>query len=526
MSTIDISEKSASKTKEKFKTHVETIGYVNKSACNSVEKSTSNVEKSTSNGEKSTSNGEKSTSNNVEKSTSNMEKSTCNNVEKTTSNNVEKCTCYVDESTCNVKKSFPVTGHECQFVDQPPNRWECPICLLALRQPHQVTCCGKVFCKACICELRDKEKPCPACKCGSFACYLDKGLQQELYGIRVYCPKKTEGCDWVGELGELDQHLHPEEREMDGCGFVYVNCLYCQGSCQRCEIDHHRSTECVKRPLTCELCQEYKSTYNDVVFFHLAICKCRPVECPNQCGDVVKHQELEEHLSHHCELSEVECEFGHAGCEAKMLRKDMSSHLSDNMVSHISLLAVENSRLKSELENELRDVKKRVENLEVEKILMNSFYSRLPPFHIQYPWKKHARWSGPVCHLVDFNEWFSEPFYSHIGGYKLRLKVWCSVQNKTWIKSICLSYELIDNTYQVDSSFTMFITTSIFDLENGKSHIQKMVKITDSSSDSLTIQGFLVMKCFKKGNDNMEICVERIEVLNNSPACCSVDAAQ
>ena len=422
------------------------------------------------------------------------------------------------ENTSTQTKSVDVTtGHDCQFADECPKRSECPICLLVLRQPHQVTCCGKIFCKACICKLMNKEQPCPTCKAESFACYPDKGLQQELYSIRVYCPKKAKGCNWVGELGVLDKHLDPEEsRKMDGCEFVYVDCLYCQGSYQRCEIDHHRGTECVKRPYTCELCQEYESTYNDVVFFHLAICKCRPVECPNQCGDVVKHQELEEHLSHHCELSEVECEFGHAGCEAKMLRKDMSSHLSDNMVSHISLLAAENSRLKSELENELRDVKKRVENLEMEKNLMNSFYSRLPPFHIQYPWKKHARWSGLVCHLVDFNEWFSEPFYSHIGGYKLRLKVWCSVQNKTWIKYICMSYEFIGSAFQVDPSFTIFITTSINDLESGKPLVNKKLKVTNLGSESLKTKGMSVTKCFNKGNDNMAICVERIEVMHDS----------
>ena len=74
---------------------------------------------------------------------------------------------------------------------------------------------------------------------------------------------------------------------------------------------------------------------------------CRPVDCPNKCGQVVQHQKLEEHLSSECELSEVECEFSHAGCEAKMLRRDLPSHMTDNMAEHMSLLAKENRQFKA-----------------------------------------------------------------------------------------------------------------------------------------------------------------------------------
>ena len=98
------------------------------------------------------------------------------------------------------------------------------------------------------------------------------------------------------------------------------------------------------------MCEEYKSTYEDVVNSHAPECKCRPVEYPNLCwADNVQHQHLEEHMSSQCPLTYVECEFSDTGCDAKVYRKDLTSHLTDNLVTHMSLLAMENRKLKLQL---------------------------------------------------------------------------------------------------------------------------------------------------------------------------------
>ena len=74
------------------------------------------------------------------------------------------------------------------------------------------------------------------------------------------------------------------------------------------------------------------------------------MECPNLCGaDNLQHQHLEEHVSSQCSLTYVECEFSDAGCDAKVYRKDLASHLTDNLVTHMSLLAMENRKLKQQL---------------------------------------------------------------------------------------------------------------------------------------------------------------------------------
>ena len=362
-----------------------------------------------------------------------------------------------------------LAGHECEFVSQPPNRTECPICLLVLREPHQATCCGKIFCKTCICRLRDKKKPCPTCKTEDFSCYPDKGLKQELYSSRVYCPKRSLSCDWQGELGELDKHLDGDGKDtanLEGCKFVTINCSFCSKSYPRGELEEHQM-------------------------------KCRPVDCPNKCGQVMQHQKLEEHLSSECELSEVECEFSHAGCEAKMLRRDLLSHMTDNIATHTSLLAKENRKLKAQVWQSIRMEKR-----------LSEYFSRLPPFHISYPWKKYAYWDGVFCFISDESVWNSEPFYSHYGGHKLRMKIWCKKFVANTMKSVFLTYEFIESKFEVEP--TLYILTSVLDPESGSYNVQKNLKVTHSSSESLKISNININKCFK----SMEICVERITVLS------------
>ena len=94
--------------------------------------------------------------------------------------------------------------------------------------------------------------------------------------ILVYCEKKKEGCKWEGELGnELEKHLNespPPERQLEGCEFIVVKCLYCPHNCRRASISAHQKN-CRQRPHECEYCG-YKDTYEKVTQNHQKIILC------------------------------------------------------------------------------------------------------------------------------------------------------------------------------------------------------------------------------------------------------------
>ena len=79
-------------------------------------------------------------------------------------------------------------GVECKFVEPPPAapQTDCPVCLLVLREPYQVTCCGKSYCKSYIVCVIRAGKLCPCCLQDINNHFPNKGLQQPLYGFKVH----------------------------------------------------------------------------------------------------------------------------------------------------------------------------------------------------------------------------------------------------------------------------------------------------------------------------------------------------
>ena len=145
-------------------------------------------------------------------------------------------------------------GFECDFVEEPQAAFqsECPICLLVLREPYQATCCGKSFCKECVEQVRANTTACPACKVEDFNVFHNKGLQQSLYDFQVYCPHKNKGCEWTGELRELDNHLNSDpqaDKSLEGCPFAKISCPMGYAGCDvrsiRKDMNAHLEQEAV-----------------------------------------------------------------------------------------------------------------------------------------------------------------------------------------------------------------------------------------------------------------------------------------
>ena len=169
-------------------------------------------------------------------------------------------------------------GYECEFLKSPAKDFQgdCPVCLLVLREPHRVSCCGKAFCEECIGRLKKAKKRCPTCNATEFTSKLDTNIKASLSSVRVHCSNQKSGCDWVGSLGDLEGHLNlfpsSSDYRTDGCRFVGLVCVHCRKRYQRHHISEHESHDCSKRPYTCPTCQ-YKDTYNTIINTHWFDCQ-------------------------------------------------------------------------------------------------------------------------------------------------------------------------------------------------------------------------------------------------------------
>ena len=237
----------------------------------------------------------------------------------------------------------PSGGFDCKFVERPSNdvlQVECPVCLLVLREPNEVTCCGNSFCQICIQRVQAAENQCPTCS-QEFTTFHNKDLKRELYVQKVYCSKSSLGCEWKGELGKLDIHLNlqpPPEKQVEGCQFSEVECSLCLQPFQRRYLQPHQSDDCPKRPFSCQLCNQHEATFEKITQSHLPVCPSFHFPCPSNCDLVLQRQELENHITEDCPLTIIDCDFCIVGCWVSLPRKDMPRHISDYLGGHMSLL--------------------------------------------------------------------------------------------------------------------------------------------------------------------------------------------
>ena len=85
---------------------------------------------------------------------------------------------------------------------------------------------------------------------------------------------KKRGCGWTGLLGQLDEHLDPDN---EGCQFADTKCpLNCSLTVPKNELQHHMEQLCNKREHVCQHCG-FKVTYEEVVNIHLPECKYIPL---------------------------------------------------------------------------------------------------------------------------------------------------------------------------------------------------------------------------------------------------------
>ena len=328
-------------------------------------------------------------------------------------------------------------GYDCEFAENASNEEDsktrvncfCSICSLVLRDPHQVTCCGSVFCRSCIKRVQSTagDSSCPSCKIAGFSYFADASFKCSLDSSLVRCSQRKLGCEWEGQLGELDSHLNlqpPPDKLLKGCQFSEVKCTYCLQRFQRCFIQNHQSDDCALCPYTCHHCKKRISTFEDVTQMHFLVCPLFCLPCPNKCNQNIAPHELVNHVVRDCPLTIVKCDFG---CQTKLARKDIPTHNKENLIEHVCL----QQKQLMQLQKDIRE--KRHENINLRHVIENQDCNTQRILKAHQEKLEEMSYSGtlPITfsmedferHKLDDSCWFSPPFYTHTHGYKLYLKV-------------------------------------------------------------------------------------------------------
>ena len=173
--------------------------------------------------------------------------------------------------------------------------------------------------------------------------------------------------------------------------------------------------------------------------FHKRKALSLKVRCPHKaegCEWQGELRSLEQHVAQSCGLKVIQCVFSYAGCGAQLQRRLMSAHMKEGMEAHLSLLSLVVPTLQTlvqqqeDLMKQMRDqikqqadqIKQQGDQIKQQGDQMKQMENRIKQLEKQFP---------PVDIIMDDFEqhkrnddiWYSPPFYTHLGGYRMGLNV-------------------------------------------------------------------------------------------------------
>ena len=316
----------------------------------------------------------------------------------------------------NSLPKFSFKGVEYTFIDtsgRTLSELKCPICLELVSQPVY-TSCQHLFCGNCIKD----QQTCPECR-KTFTTTPDVGSARVLRAFKVKCPNSSEGCEWEGDLGDAEEHLEKN------CHFLQYqdSMLDCPNGCgarkKRQLLQNHTEHDCPNRRYTCPHC-DHVGVYKDITTVHYTRCRDFPLLCPAGCGEKITRKNMESHLSTECPEEYISCKYRMFGCDTAVRRREKESHFSDSDFHLQRLMEFQMPLLHSlgTLFQSPTHIRPDVTSL---PLSFRPWLQNTPTCYPRPPW---------VVKLEGFEEkkrnnkdWYSNPVYSHFGGYKMCLGI-------------------------------------------------------------------------------------------------------
>ena len=350
-------------------------------------------------------------------------------------------------------------GYNYQFVDEEklPDECTCPICTLVQREAHQVICCGKIYCKSCLDELKSKSDyfKCPNCRSslhGENKYFPDKNTITKIRHFAIYCNKKGKGCQWEGLLKDF------EEGHLLKCPYQIIVCSNkCGVTLQRQELDRHLEEECPRRQFTCPLCKKW-GEYKTITGYHIRTCPDYVLKCPNAgCDERIKRSQMTHHRNA-CQKERVCCQHSSIGCKTTIKREGLPSHAKEHRSSHLDLAIKEAHKLKRDQEHMSFDLN--LAKQEICQLKTQTF--KIPVIKMQNYSRNKERWISPG-------------FYVSTSSYKMALKV---TTYKWWILEYLSCYlALLPGEYDdtLEWPFQGEVIVELLNQKEDKNHMNKII---------------------------------------------------
>ena len=321
---------------------------------------------------------------------------------------------------------------EYDFVEQPPEEYFCPVSFAVLLEPYQTQCCGNHLAKESYERLQGQ--PCPVCREENLTAMKDKFHKRRVLSLKVRCPHKAEGCEWEGELGSLEQHLDTSSNASSvavaACQYVDVDCASC-GKCFKRHALQLHVKDCVSSMLTQEVPKlKVKVQEQSEQIKQQADLIKQQGDLTKQLGDQIKQQgDLTKQQGD--QIKQQGDQIKQQGDQIKQ-QGDLTKQQGDQIKQQGDQIKQQGDQIKQQgdLIKQLEDRIKQQEGHDDQwgrdqieekfKLLMKFNKLVIPPVDIVMDEFEEYK--------DDNSTWFSPPFYSHLGGYKMCLKVYANGQ--------------------------------------------------------------------------------------------------
>ena len=379
-------------------------------------------------------------------------------------------------------------GVEYKFVNTQTELLEelkCPICLELVSDPVQ-TSCGHLFCGKCIKET----KTCPVDR-KQFTSHKDNYNDRRVRNLKVKCPNKRRGCQWLGDLGGAARHTG------ENCYYQTVECNNeaCNEKVWRGQLVAHMTNACPRRKYKCPHCGK-EDTYLKVTTTHFTICNDMPLLCPGGCGRRrLVRRNMARHLSTECPDELVACTYAIAGCQEIVKRKDLQKHMQDKDQHIDTILSsyVSMSHLVQDVVYAMKYDEHKTMQASSLPLPFCKWLQTTPTCYPRPPWV--IKMEGFQEKKENDEEWNSDPVYSYFGGYKMCLQVYANGNIKVKGTRVSVFIYLMrgDNDDNLKWPFKGTITVSLLNqLEDGQHHTKQLWSpdrdISEHASGRVTVK--------------------------------------